>query len=162
MAGRPAQDRLRLARVSGVGLYEYMTQQILAQQPGDVQDFLLRTSFLEEFDAGLCRSVIGQALNLPEVDWEGLMETALHNNLFILPVGEEGLSLRYHHLFRDFLQNRMLRERADESRKIHTSLALVYAWRCEWERTYEIFKQLGQPGEIANLIEQAATPLIAQ
>jgi ATP/maltotriose-dependent transcriptional regulator MalT/DNA-binding SARP family transcriptional activator len=162
MAGRHAQDRLRLARVSGVGLYEYMTQQILAQQPGEVQDFLLRTSFLEEFDAGLCRSVIGQALNLPEVDWEGLMETALHNNLFILPVGEEGLFLRYHHLFRDYLQNRMLRERADESREIQTSLARVYAERGEWERAYEIFKQLSQPGNIANLIEQAATPLIAQ
>ena len=162
ITGHPAQDRLHLARVSGVGLYEYMTQQILAQQPIEMQDFLLRTSFLEEFDAGFCRDVIGQALNLPGVDWEKLMETALHNNLFILPVGEEGLSLRYHHLFRDFLQNRMLRERAEESRKIQTSLARIYAGRGEWEHAYEVFKQLGRPEETANLIEKAATPLIAQ
>jgi LuxR family transcriptional regulator, maltose regulon positive regulatory protein len=162
VAGRAAQNRQRLERVSGIGLYEYMTQQILAQQPTEVQDFLLRTSFLEEFDADLCRSVIGQALDLPGVDWEGLMDTALHNNLFILPVGEEGLSLRYHHLFRDFLQNRMLRERANESRMIQAGLARVYADRGEWERAYQIFKQQGHPSEIAGLIEQAATPLLAQ
>jgi LuxR family transcriptional regulator, maltose regulon positive regulatory protein len=162
LADRAAQNRLRLERVSGVGLYEYLTQQILAQQPTEVQDFLLRTSFLEEFDADLCRSVIGKALDLPEVDWEGLMDTALHNNLFILPVGEEGLSLRYHHLFRDYLQNCMLRERAVESQKIQTGLAQAYATRGDWDHAFEILKQVGHPGKIAGLIEQAATHLIAQ
>ena len=162
VADRVSQSRLRLERVSGVGLYEYMTQQILAQQSTDVQDFLLRTSFLEEFDADLCRSVIGKALDLPEVNWEGLMETALHNNLFILPVGEEGLTLRYHHLFRDYLQSCMLRERPAESQKIQTSLARAYVARGDWEHAFEILKAVGHPGKLAGLIEQAATHLIAQ
>jgi LuxR family transcriptional regulator, maltose regulon positive regulatory protein len=54
-------DRRRVAKVSGVGLNEYL-EQILVQLPPDLQKFLLRSSLLEEFDARLCAEVIGTAL----------------------------------------------------------------------------------------------------
>ncbi len=64
LVGGEIADRLRVARVSGVGLYEYLAQQVLERQDADVQDFLLRTSLLEEFDAAMCTDVIGRALGL--------------------------------------------------------------------------------------------------
>ena len=36
-------DLARLARVSGVGLYDYLAQQVLDQQPTPIRDFLLHT-----------------------------------------------------------------------------------------------------------------------
>jgi LuxR family transcriptional regulator, maltose regulon positive regulatory protein len=161
MKGRPVQDRLRLARVSGIGLYEYMAQQILEQQSPDIQEFLLRSSLLEEFDAVSCANVIGRALNLSNVDWNVLMEIILRNNLFILPVGEDGSFLRYHHLFRDFLQSRMMRERSEEGRKIQIRLSQVYSENGEWERAYNLLKQFGHPAEIADLILESATSMLS-
>lgn len=155
--GRLSQNQLRVEKVSGIDLYEYMAQQVLDQQPPEIQEFLLRTSLLEEFDASLCATVIGQALDLPNVDWDALMETLLKSNLFILPVGEDRLFLRYHHLFRDFLQSRMLEKRSKEAKKIQYRLAKVYCKQGEWERAYDLLQKYGETEEISELILDAAT-----
>ncbi|HEX2979501.1 MAG TPA: hypothetical protein VHO48_04495, partial [Anaerolineaceae bacterium] len=136
------QDRSRLFRVSSVGLYDYLAQQVLDQQSAAVRDFLLRTSVLEEFDAELCASVFG----LPPSDsetWAELMESIQRNNLFVLPVGEKGTWLRYHHLFRDFLQSRLSIENPGEHKSIQLRLADIYAKNGEWERAREIYLRLG-------------------
>jgi ATP/maltotriose-dependent transcriptional regulator MalT len=79
---------------------------VLDQQPPIIQNFLLQTSLLEEFDADMCSQIIGKALNI-DMNWRALMEEIIFNNLFVVRVGDSGLWLRYHHLFRDFLQQRM-------------------------------------------------------
>ena len=43
------------------------------------------------------------------------MTDALRGNLFVLPVGEKGVWLRYHHLFCDFLQTKMSQSYPDET-----------------------------------------------
>jgi len=154
-------DRLRGARISGVGLYEYLVQQVLERQPPEVQRFLLRTALLEEFDAELCQEVIGTALK-QQANWSDLIESVLRANLFIQPIGEEHIYLRYHHLFRDFLQSRMLRDYAEESTQIQASLAETWARRGEWERSYRVYQRLGRSEEIAALVERAGPDLIAR
>ena len=119
-----------MLRVAGVGLYDYLAQQVMEKQPPDVQEFLLRTSLLEEFTAAFCAEVIGPALNL-ELNWDALMDAALRNNLFILPVDEELVTLRYHHLFLDFLQHRMQEQRPDEADQhpVAPGPGVCRAWR---------------------------------
>jgi LuxR family maltose regulon positive regulatory protein len=148
-------DRLRVARVSGVGLYDYLAQQVLDQQPTPVRDFLLHTSHFEEFDAELCEAVLGKS-----GDWKGLIEAVLRSNLFVLPVGDKGLWLRYHHLFRDFLQARLAQEQPDERVRILRRLAAVYAERGEWEKAHDQYQQLADVASIANLIELAGQSLV--
>jgi LuxR family maltose regulon positive regulatory protein len=148
-------DRVRLARVSGVRLYDYMAQQVLDQQPPPVRDFLLRTSLLEEFDADLCTAVLG-----PDGDWQSLMDTIVRNNLFVLPVDDRGTWLRYHHLFRDFLQAQLARERPDEQHRILRQLAPIYAGREEWEKAHDVCQCLSDAVATADLIEQAGPSLV--
>jgi LuxR family maltose regulon positive regulatory protein len=148
-------DRVRLARVSSVGLYDYLAQQVLDQQPARVRDFLLHTSLLEEFNAELCEAVLGQG-----EDWQGLIDTVLQNNLFVLPVDDEGTWLRYHHLFRDFLRTRLAQERPDEPDRILRQLAAVYAEREEWEKAHQACRWLGNVEATADLIEQAGSPMV--
>lgn len=158
--GKTSANRLRVARVSGVGLYEYLAQQVLAQQTKEVQTFLLRSALLDEFDERLCEQVIGQALGV-QAPWRSLMDIVLRFNLFVLPVGEDGQSLRYHHLFQDFLRERIRRERPEEARKIQARLAEIYIAREEWERAFQLLKTIGDAEALARLVEQAGSLLIS-
>lgn len=148
-------SKRRVKSVSGVDLYDYLAQQVLDQQPPEIRDFLLQTSFLEEFDDEFCRDVFG-----PDKDWQALINFVLQNNLFILPVGEDGRWIRYHHLFRDFLQNRFEKEKPKEKDAILHNLTEIYAKKGDWEKAYAICGRLKDSQAAANLIEKAGTDLV--
>src|SRR5262249_34476039 len=81
---------------------EYL-QELLAEQPAELQAFLLRTSILERLCAPLCDAVTGgddAASQLREVH---------RSNLFVVPLDSRGEWYRYHHLFRDLLRNELAR-----------------------------------------------------
>jgi len=150
-------EQVRVARVYGIDVYDYLAQQVLDQQSQQVRDFLLHTSLLEEFDSQLCQSVFGQ---VPEgMSWSRLIEIVLHNNLFVQPVESGGTWLRYHHLFRDFLQECISKEQPKEEDRILRRLVDVYAERGEWEKAYAVCRRLGDDEITVGLIEQAITPL---
>ena len=144
---------------NGTDLYDYLAQQVLEKQPPEIQDFLLRTALLEEFNAPFCADVLEPALGI-RLDWAGLMDAALRSNLFILPLDEESVWLRYHHLFLEFLQNRMAQERPQETSQIYTRLAQVYVGRGDWERAYHIFQRMGDQSSQEELLVKAGPELL--
>ena len=152
-------DRLRLARASGVGLFDYLGQQVLDQQPLALRDFLLCSSLLGEFDAELCAAVLGPLSPQPK-NWQELIKTVLHDNLFVLPVGVEGQWLRYHHLFQDFLQARLKQERPDQVNPILYRLAQVYEQRGEWEKARHVYQTLDDVEALADMIERAEPSMV--
>jgi LuxR family transcriptional regulator, maltose regulon positive regulatory protein len=160
LSPKETSNRLRLARVSGIGLYEYLAQQVLEQQSDEFRLFLKRTSLLEEFDAVLCEQIFSQVQGIKTENWHERIELLLRENLFVLPVDDETLHLRYHHLFRDFLQNCMRTERPEESRQIESCLATYYEQRKEWERAFEIYSRIGNADQLADLILRAAPSMI--
>jgi LuxR family maltose regulon positive regulatory protein len=147
--------QVRLARASNVGVYDYMAQQVLDQQPPDVRDFLLRTALLEEFDAALCTAVLG-----PDQDWAVLIKRVLQSNLFVLPVDNNGTWLRYHHLFRDFLQTQMQKEYPTAFERILRITAQVYRVQEQWAKAYNIYRRLADLDATLDLIECAGSSLI--
>ncbi len=155
-----ARGKSGLAPVSGQGMDEYFLQ-LIHQQPKEVYDFLLRTSLLEEFNAERCREVIGQALNLPGLEWGRLLEQVQRENLFVQLVGDDGAWLRYHHLFLEYLKAQVLRERPEEARAIERSLADYYLRQADWENAFAILRKLHLSEELAQLIEQAGPDLLA-
>ena len=148
-------NQMRAARVTGVELYTYLAQEILDQQTEEIREFLLRTSFLNEFDAALCTAIWGTDYN-----WRGLINQVIQNNLFVLPVGEDGRWLRYHHLFGDFLKAQFEKERPDQLEDLLRRIAQVYTEREEWARAYSIYTRIGDNSATAELIEKAGTSLI--
>jgi LuxR family maltose regulon positive regulatory protein len=177
-------DRLRVARVSGVGLYDYLVHQVLEQQSAELQDFLLKSAYLEEFNAEICADLIynlpdaGQAASLSASPGQGdsltwtapsqqqiqamqkLAQQALKNNLFVTPVGENASWLRYHPLFREFLQSCLAKKQPEAARQVLYSLVRIYGQRDEWERAYAACQQLEDPSTTAGLLEQAAHAML--
>ena len=79
--------------------------------------------------------------------------------LDVLPVDDRGTWLRYHHLFRDFLQVRMAQEYPDEKDRILRQLASVYARREEWEKAHDLYRRLRDVAATASLVEQAGSSM---
>ncbi|MFZ1043323.1 MAG: tetratricopeptide repeat protein [Anaerolineales bacterium] len=142
----------------GIDVFDYLGQQVLGHQPEWLQLFLLRSSLLEEFDAALCEIVLSPFYSVRQ-DWLKIIDLILQKNLFALPVGSNGQWLRYHHLFRDFLQQRFRNEHPDEVPVLLKRLAQFQEAHGNWEKSYQLYKQLGDFDALVNLIEHAGIPM---
>ncbi|HSO12617.1 MAG TPA: hypothetical protein VLT51_09600, partial [Anaerolineales bacterium] len=148
-----------MPRVSGVDAFAYLGQQVLDQQPVHIREFLLRTSLPEEFNAEFCSMVL-ETLHPEPPNWHDLMSFILEKNLFVLPLDSDGRWLRYHPLFREFLQTRLREERPHEVRPILERMVKAYEKLGEWEKAYFTCKQLNNPDALAGVIERAGTPML--
>ncbi len=140
-------------------LHEYFSHQVLDRQTPELRLFVLRTSLLDEFDAALCESVLSPFYPEPQ-NWQAWIKTFSTNNLFTLPVGEDGRWLRYHHLFRDFIRDRFERERPEEVKPVLTRLQTAYEAMGEWAKAYHICQKLDDMDTLASLVERAGSPML--
>ncbi len=83
---------------------DYLAEEVLQQQPASVQQFLLQTSILNRLHAPLCEAVTQVDV---EVDGQEMLAQLEQANLFIIPLDDERRWYRYHHLFADFLRDRL-------------------------------------------------------
>jgi ATP/maltotriose-dependent transcriptional regulator MalT/two-component SAPR family response regulator len=148
-----------IPRVSGVDTFAYLGQQVLDQQPQDIREFLLRTSLPEEFNAEFCKMVLAPLHSEPQ-NWYDLMGIILEKNLFVLPLDTDGSWLRYHHLFREFLQTRLKEELPHEVRPILERMVKAYEKFEEWEKAYFTCKQLDDPTALAEVVERAGSSML--
>jgi LuxR family transcriptional regulator, maltose regulon positive regulatory protein len=90
-------------------VFDYLVEEVLARQSGDVQRFLLLTSILDRMTAPLCDALTGRD------DGQTTLEALEQANLFIVPLDQSRTWYRYHHLFAQFLRGRL---RQDPSRNL--------------------------------------------
>jgi LuxR family maltose regulon positive regulatory protein len=100
---------------------DYLTDEVLAQQPAEVREFLLSTSVRDRFTASLCAAVTGQ-LHSGEI-----LDRLDRENLFVVPLDDERTWYRYHHLFADVLRARLLAGNADVVDQLHRDASDWYA-----------------------------------
>jgi LuxR family maltose regulon positive regulatory protein len=85
---------------------DYLMSEILDKQVNTFSEWLLKTSILARFNAGLCETVCsGES----EMDGGVFLERLEGSNLFAIPLDDQCQWVRYHHLFRDFLQRELVR-----------------------------------------------------
>jgi LuxR family maltose regulon positive regulatory protein len=80
---------------------DYLVDEVMSHQPDELQSFLLHTSILGRFCASLCNFVI-EVNNSKDI-----IERLEEANLFLVPLDDERIWYRYHHLFADFLNQRL-------------------------------------------------------
>ena len=148
-----------MTRVSGVDTFAYLGRQVLDQQPEPVREFLMRTSLPEEFNSEFCDVVLSPFYPEPQ-NWFNFMSLIFEKNLFVLPLGDDGRWLRYHPLFREFLQTRLREERPNEIKPILERMVIAYEKAGEWEKAYFTCKQLNDPWALASVIERSGTAML--
>ena len=80
---------------------DYLTTEVLARQPPEVREFLLRTSMLSRLSGPLCDAVMGRdgsATLLAELE---------RSNLLLIPLDGRREWYRYHHLLGDLLRHEL-------------------------------------------------------
>jgi LuxR family maltose regulon positive regulatory protein len=122
---------------------DYLIEEVLEQQAEDVQTFLLSTSILERFNASLCDAL------LPDSSVSGQEALAhLENaNLFLVPLDHERRWYRYHKLFADLLQQRLLQENID--------IVLLHAHASQWYEENGFDREAFEHAVAANDVERA-------
>ena len=106
-----------LAGLSGthVELADYLVDEVVSCQTPAILRFLLATSILDRFCAALCKCVLGSdagsdAGSSAPCDVQACIQWLENNNLFVIPLDSERQWYRYHHLFHELLQRRLLAE----------------------------------------------------
>lgn len=109
-------------------IFDYLTDEVLARQPADVQGFLLDTSILDRLTADLCDAVSGRAGS------QAMLERLERENLFVVPLDDERHWYRYHHLFSEQLRHRLQATMPARAPQLHLRASEWYATHA---RAYE-------------------------
>jgi LuxR family maltose regulon positive regulatory protein len=123
-------------------LVEYLLEEVVSRQPQDVQSFLLLTSILERMCAPLCDALLGSARHDPAISSESALSEAIlqrleQANLFLFALDEQGTWYRYHHLFRDFLQTRLLKNQLGRITALQRAAS-------EWLAAHNLLREAAQ------------------
>jgi LuxR family maltose regulon positive regulatory protein len=130
----------------------YLVEEILSQQAPAVQDLLVRTSMLEQFCAGLCVAVMGSDASHEQV--QATLDWLVRSDLFLVPLDERQGWYRFHHLFKQLLEQR-LQERLsqEELATLHRRASAWYAEQGLIEEALEHALVAGDAAYAARLVE---------
>ncbi|MHC1784853.1 MAG: LuxR C-terminal-related transcriptional regulator [Anaerolineaceae bacterium] len=101
-------------------LVNYLVEEVFDGLTEVQKNFLLSTAIFDRLSASLCEAVLGS-----ESGNTAILQELEQNNLFIIPLDENGTWYRYHHLFRDFLLSRIKKDGRGNARDLHCRA-------CEW------------------------------
>jgi LuxR family maltose regulon positive regulatory protein len=98
---------------------DYLADEVLDGQTGQVREFLLETSVLQRLSGELCDAVTGRSGS------QAMLEDIERAGLFLVPLDEVRGWWRYHHLFADLLRTRLEAEQPGRAQALNRAAA---AW----------------------------------
>jgi LuxR family maltose regulon positive regulatory protein len=113
-----------LANLEGKSHYlsDFLAEEVLDHQPGDIRQFLLRSSILETLGGPLCEAVVKPDA---QSGYGAVMLNRLeHANLFITALDDKREWFRYHPLFADFLREVQKQVNPAEIPELHKRAAI--------------------------------------
>lgn len=91
----------------------YLTSEVVERQPPEIREFLLRTSMLRWLTPASCMAVTERD------DAGDLLARVAREELFLVPLGDDGLRYRYHRLFAETMTTELERRHPGEARRLH-------------------------------------------
>lgn len=101
---------------------DYLLEEVLQQQPEEVQTFLRQTAVLNRLCAPLCQALLDNA-TISSANMLAYLEQA---NLFLIPLDNERRWYRYHHLFADLLRQRLQQQGEAALNRLHLRASQWY------------------------------------
>jgi len=131
---------------------KYLVEEVLAQLAPAVQEFLVKTAVLEQFCAELCAAVMGSDSSQSQV--QATLDYIEHANLFLVPLDERRGWYRYHHLFKQLMQQRLQEQSSkEELATLHLRASAWYAEQGLIEEAIAHTLEAGDAPGAASLVE---------
>ncbi len=105
---------------SDQALAEYLAEDVLAHEPPEVREFLLRTSVLKQLTAPVCAALC------PQTDCAAMLEHLATHGVFLTRIGDAPPTWRYHSLFASFLHARLAQQPGAQVRELHAAASHAY------------------------------------
>jgi LuxR family maltose regulon positive regulatory protein len=102
-------------------ILDYLMDEVIIQQPAEIQDFLFATAILEQFTATLCNAMTDRR------DSQTILEQLEKANLFLIPLDDERQWYRYHHLFAELLRKWLKQRQPARVAGLHQHASMWYA-----------------------------------
>lgn len=138
---------------------DYLIEEVLQQQPENIQEFLLKTSILDRFCSSLCDTILQDE----NISSQEMLEYLESSNLFLIPLDDEGRWYRYHHLFTEFLRQQLRTNSISTQENFITELHIrASQWYEDNGFDLEAFNHAGAGNDIeraVRLIEGKGIPL---
>ena len=131
-------------------IWDYLTEEVLEQQPEDLKSFLLKTSILDRLCGSLCDAVLQTEDSTEKLSYLDRI------NLFVVSLDENRCWYRYHHLFGELLCHYLQKQEPEEICEYHCRAA---RWYEQQQLMDEAFKHAlaAQNWELAaDLVEKEA------
>jgi LuxR family maltose regulon positive regulatory protein len=158
-----------IARLAGSErlVFAYLADEVFAQQPSDVQRFLLHVAVLDRLHGPLCAALLrdssggDKATLAAEAHAVALLEALEQANVFIQPLDADRRWFRFHPLFQAFLRARLEREPELSVATLHRRAAEWYRQEAMPTQAIDHLLAAGDVNEAAALIDALAAPLVA-
>ena len=153
-------------------ILDYLIEEVLQRQPNLIQDFLLKTSILEQLSGTLCDYVLGDGSQRAEAEIlisplyplfrnsQAVLEYLDQANLFIVCLDDQREWYRYHRLFSDLLHKRLGQTQPDLERILNFRASEWFEGHGHMQEAIEHAFSASEASRAAQLIEQISEALL--
>lgn len=134
---------------------EYLSEEVVRGQPREIQDFLIATCFLEQFNLPLCKAVA------PNADVVQIIEQVQRNNLFIVRLESESGWFRYHPIFRQYLLTQFDRLSPQEQAEMRSAVGRWYETNDQLAEAIDMALLSGDAERARSLLTKLAPELVS-
>lgn len=139
-------------------ILDYLMEEVLKNQTPDVQHFLMETAILDRLCPPLC-DALHQA---DDGSSQKVLQYLEHENLFVIPLDNEGYWYRYHQLFQDLLLMRLKQAMPGRILALHQSAANWFETNGWISEAVQHYIQGAEFERAADLVETHTLQLFAQ
>ncbi|WHX41839.1 BTAD domain-containing putative transcriptional regulator [Mesobacillus sp. AQ2] len=133
-------------------LFQYLVHEVFSKQPPMIQQFLEQTCIFEEISSEVCDHILGMNGSVQ------MLQQLAAKNLFIHQVGEN--QFRYHALFREFLENRLLTNRPEHYHYLILNSGRYFEKNGQWEEALYCYEKAGQYNAAAAIMDEQGLELL--
>ena len=135
-------------------LFDFLAEEVLDQQPEETRNFLLTTSILQQITPEVAERLAGVhdgRRELTDLEHRGLFTNRLDEHRY-----------RYHNLFREFLERRLIADRSEsEVIGLHIHAASYFETTEQWPEAIHHYLRAGLQRQAARLIAKYGEDVVA-
>jgi LuxR family maltose regulon positive regulatory protein len=148
---REGKLAVQMPAISQEDVSRYLMSEVYDKQPPAIQSFLLASSALEDLSPEMCDQL------LPSINSRKILRLLDQQNLFMQCIDENKKWYRYHQVFKDFLQTKLLEDDPTQFANLHSIAGSLYEHNQRWNEAVKHYTLAGKYNEAVRVIKRVGT-----